>query len=116
MFYKEVVDAWIEMRNNIYKTKPKTFNDIRQQMIWGNKYINAKGKCIVYKTWIDSNIIYINDLISEYGGICEHVVLSYLNCKTIWLIEILKLKQAISKTWLNILTTVASLRTKVKQL
>ena len=116
MFYKEVVDAWIEMRHNIYKTQPKTFNDIRQHIIWGNKYIKAKGKCIVYKTWIHSKIIYINDLISEYGRICEHVVLSHLKCKTNWLIETLILKQAIPKTWLNIPTTEASLRTKVKQL
>ena len=46
MFYKEVVDAWIEMRHNIYKTKPKTLYDIRQHIIWGNKYIQVKGKCI----------------------------------------------------------------------
>ena len=56
----------------------------------------------------------MNDLLSEYSRICEHVVLSELKCKTNWLIEILNLKQAIPKTWLNILTTEASLRTKVK--
>ena len=33
--------------------------------------------------------------------------------KTKWLIESLKLKQAIPKTWLNIITTEASLCTKV---
>jgi len=36
--------------------------------------------------------------------------------KTKWLIESLKLKQAIPKTWLNIITTEASVGTKVKQL
>ena len=66
MFYKEVVDAWIEMRHNIYTTKPKTLYDIRQNIIWGNKYIQVKGKCIVYKTCIDSNISYNNVLLSEY--------------------------------------------------
>jgi len=38
------------MRPLIDKTKPKTFYDIRQQVIWGNKYIKLKGKCLVYNT------------------------------------------------------------------
>ena len=37
MFYKEVVDAWIEIRNNIYKTKPKTCYDIRQRNYLGKQ-------------------------------------------------------------------------------
>ena len=49
MFYKEVVDAWIEMRNNIYKTKPKTFNDIRQQMIWGTSIVMLKENVLYIK-------------------------------------------------------------------
>ena len=34
-FHKELINIWIEMRPLIDKTKPKTFYDIRQQVIWG---------------------------------------------------------------------------------
>jgi len=60
------------MRPLIDKTKPKPFYDIRQQVIWGNNYIKLKGKCLVYKHWIDTNIVYVNDLTMD-----PYVNLSY---------------------------------------
>jgi len=59
--------------------KPKTFYNIRQQVIWGNTYIKHKGKCLVYKHWIDSNIVYVNDLLSDDGSICDLIILTKLN-------------------------------------
>ena len=38
-FHKELINIWIEMKPLIDKTKPKTFYDIRQQVIWGNIHI-----------------------------------------------------------------------------
>ena len=109
-----MINIWIEIRPLIDKTKPKTFYDIRQQVIWGNKYIKLKGKCLVYKHWIDSNIVYVNDLLSDDGSICELIILTKLNKTQNWIIEYLRLKKAIPKTWLTLLTTESSIRTKVK--
>ena len=67
------------MRPRIDKTKQTTFYDIRQQVIWGNKYIKLKGKCLVYKHWIDSNIVYVNDPLSDDGSLCELIILTKLN-------------------------------------
>ena len=64
------------MRPLIDKIKPNTFYDIRQQVIWGNKYIKLKGMCLVYKHWIESNIVYVNNLLSDDGSICELIILT----------------------------------------
>ena len=39
---------------------PHNFREIRKQIIWGNKYIKYKGKCLVKVNWIKSGIIIIN--------------------------------------------------------
>ena len=83
-FHKDLIAIWIEMRPLIDKTKPKTFYDIRQQAIWGNKYIKLKGKRLVYKHWIDSNIVY--DLLPDDRSICELIILTKLNKTQIWII------------------------------
>jgi hypothetical protein len=38
---------------------PHNFREIRKQIIWGNKYIKYKGKCLVKVNWIKSGIIFI---------------------------------------------------------
>ena len=96
------------------KQNQKTFYDIRQQVIWGNKYIKLKGKCLVYKHWIDLNIVYVNDPLSDDGSLCELIILTKLNKTQNCIIESLKLKKVIPKTWLRLLTTESSILTKVK--
>jgi hypothetical protein len=48
---------------------PHNFREIKKQIIWGNKYIKYKGKCLVKVNWIKSGIIFINDILDEYGHI-----------------------------------------------
>jgi hypothetical protein len=46
------------------------------QIIWGNKYIKYKGKCLVKVNWIKSGIIFINDISDEYGHISEYKIIA----------------------------------------
>jgi hypothetical protein len=46
------------------------------QIIWGNKYIKYKGKCLVKVNWIKSGIIIINDILDEYGHISEYKIIA----------------------------------------
>lgn len=43
----------------------KNFANIRKQLIWGNKYIKVDGRSLLLNNWINSNLIYINDLLNE---------------------------------------------------
>ena len=94
--------------------QPNTFYDIRKQVLWGNKYIKRNGKCLIFHNWIESNIIYVNDILSNEGTISEAYILNKLNNKRNWVSEIYSIKQSIPKTWLNILKKEISVKSQVK--
>ena len=43
------------------------FAEIRKQLIWGNKFIMFKNKSLMFDNWINSDLIYINDILNEKG-------------------------------------------------
>ena len=47
---------------------PQNAADIREEIFWGNKYIQTKGKTIYFKHWNNSNINFIDDLIDNEGN------------------------------------------------
>ena len=94
--------------------KPNIFYDIRKQVLWGNKYIKRNGKCRIFHNWIESNIIYVNDILSNEGTISEVDVLNKLNNNRNWVSEIYAIKQSIPKTWLNVLKQDISVKSQVK--
>jgi hypothetical protein len=51
----------------------KYFANIRKQLIWGNKYIKVKGQSLRFNNWIESNLIYINDLLVEKEKISQEI-------------------------------------------
>ena len=87
---------------------------IYANVLWGNKYIKRNGKCLIFHNWIESNIIYVNDILSNEGTISEAYILNQLNNKRNWVSEIYSIKQSIPKTWLNILKQDISVKSQVK--
>ena len=103
----------IKYRNSD-KYLPNEFKTIRQQLIWGNKRIKLKGKSLIFRNWIDSNIKYINDIIDEEGNISENLIYTKLKTRSNWISEITQIKNAIPKSWINILKRNDSRKTKVR--
>ena len=62
-------------------------------------YKPYKGKCLVKVNWIKSGIIFINDILDEYGQISEYKIISKLRNKQNWISELNILKKAIPKLW-----------------
>ena len=57
----------------------QTFNrEIRNQNIWGNKYIKFNNKSLIYKNWIDSNLLYVNDITDENGRVSQDYLIEKL--------------------------------------
>jgi hypothetical protein len=83
-FYKELLQTWITCRGRENKS-PHNFREIRKQIIWGNKYIKYKGKCLVKVNWIKSGNIFINDILDEYGHISEYKIIAKLRNKQNWI-------------------------------
>ena len=87
--------------------KPNSINEIAKQVIWGNKFIKFRGKFIHYKNWIDSDIIYIKDIVDHSGKINESCIYDKLKDKTNWIAEITVLKKSIPSSWTKTLKMAA---------
>jgi hypothetical protein len=79
-FYKEIINCWVEFGGGQTKT-PTNFREIRNQNIWGNKYIKFNNKSLIYKNWIDSNLLYVNDITDEIGRISQDYLIEKLKNK-----------------------------------
>ena len=113
IFYEDILKCWI----NVHKTsfsEVNNFEHIRKQIIWGNKFITFNKTSLIFKNWIHSNILFVNDIIDDQGQINEDIILHKLIKKTYWISEFNQLKNAIPKTWKNILKSDSSLKSKVK--
>ena len=71
-FYKEILQTWIKMSGGQTKTLSH-FAEIRKQLIWGNKFIMFKNKSLMFDNWINSDLIYINDILNENGEISQNL-------------------------------------------
>jgi len=58
-FYQNLLDIWINFRNH---TEPpfekKTLYNIKNQVIWRNKYLKINNKTLFLKHWIDAKLIF----------------------------------------------------------
>ena len=112
-FYLNMVETWRSNGGGSRDT-PKTFADIRNQVIWGNKFIQHNNRCLFYKHWMNDNIIYINDLLNRNGDIDVNLILSKLTNQQNWISELQTLKKAIPNHWKISLKSANSISTKVK--
>ena len=113
IFYKEVIYSWY-LSGGGNKT-PKSTNDIRSQHIWGNRFIQSKGKTLFFKAWKDSNINFIDDLLDKNGNFLSGTkILDKLKVKTNWIAEYKTLLRSIPLIWKEKLST-ANMEVKVKK-
>ena len=67
LFYLQMLHAWYQCNDN-----PDDVCDILTQVLWFNKNIMINKECIFYKKWYQNGIRYVNDLINDYGKICNY--------------------------------------------
>jgi hypothetical protein len=111
-FYKEIINCWVKFGGGQTKT-PTNFREIRNQNIWGNKYIKFNNKSLIYKNWIDSNLLYVNDIIDENGRVSQDYLTEKLKNKINYFSEFSQLKKAIHKEWYVQLSEEKSVKTTI---
>ena len=111
-FYKEILQTWIKMGGGQTKTLSH-FAEIRKQLIWGNKFIMFKNKSLMFDNWINSDLIYINDILNENGEISQNLILDKLIYKNNWISEFISLKKAIPNEWYHTLQAQNSIKSVV---
>ena len=75
LFYKEVVLSW--HTTNIVNCPPTNVFQIKNEIIWGNRYLLNNNKTLYMKRWIDADITHIGDLCDING----FITLQYLKEK-----------------------------------
>ena len=103
-FYGEVLRSWNKIGGGQNRT-PLNFADVRKQIIWGNKLIKFDHKTLLFNNWINSDLIYVNDILDENGEISHNFILNHLNNKSNWITEFTIMKKAIPKEWVDIIKT-----------
>ena len=111
--YLDIINTWLQI-NQSNKLTSKTYESIRKSVIWGNREIKFQGQCLIFKNWIDSGIIFVNDIIDMQGNLSDFFIFNNLRNKSDWISEISKLKAAIPAAWKYILKDEASIKSKVK--
>ena len=111
-FYKEIINCWVEFEGGQTKT-PTNFREIRNQNIWGNKYIKFNNKSLIYKNWIDSNLLHVNDITDENGRVSQDYLIEKLKNKINFFSEFSRLKKAIPKEWYVQLSEEKSVKTTI---
>jgi len=112
-YYKNLIEVWLNAKE-INQTNNLTFYQILKEIISGNRFIKFKNKCIFFKAWMNSNIIYINDLLNTDGIIDQNLIFNKLHNKTNYHIEKHTLLQSIPKHWNTLLKSKKSRKTKVR--
>ena len=108
----EILQTWIKMGGGQTKTLSH-FAEIRKQLIWGNKFIMFKNKSLMFDNWINSDLIYINDILNENGEISQNLILDKLKYKNNWISEFISLKKAIPNEWYHTLQAQNSIKSVV---
>ena len=107
------MQTWIKMGGGQTKTLSH-FAKIRKQLIWGNKFIMFKNKSLMFDNWINSDIIYINDILNENREISQNLILDKLKYKNYWISAFICLKKAIPNEWYHTLQAQNSIKSVVK--
>ena len=113
-FYNNILSLWVNAKSKVLQNEPKTFFDIRKEIIWGNRFIKNRGKSLIFKKWIDSNLIFVNDIFTKQGLLREDHIYNKLIDKSNWISEINILKKCIPKTWITTINSHHSKQTTVK--
>jgi hypothetical protein len=72
-----------------------------------------KNKSLMFDNWINSDLIYINDILNENGEISQNLILDKLKYKNNWIFECICLKKAIPNEWYPILQAQHSIKSVV---
>jgi hypothetical protein len=103
-FYGEVLRSWNKIGGGQTRT-PLNFADVRKQIIWGNKFIKFDHKTLLFNNWINSDLIYVNDILDKNGEISHNFILNRLYNKSNWITEFTIMKKEIPKEWVDIVKT-----------
>ena len=65
VFWQRVLSTWLINKRSL--VKDVTNAPLFDQCIWNNTNIMYKHKCLFFKGWLEANICYVRDILTETG-------------------------------------------------
>ena len=65
-FYVDILIAYNKCKGIMPFEKMSVF-EILNQPLWGNRLLMCDNKCIIFKEWIKSDLLYVKDLVNKNG-------------------------------------------------
>ena len=94
-FWKCLINSWSDLPRNV----PAAPTEIQSQPLWLNTNIKIDKKTILWKTWINHSVFFINDLMNDNGGLMTLKELSENFALNIPFTDYFGLISAIPKHW-----------------
>lgn len=111
-YYKHLIESWYNCKGLL--DRPVHFKDIRRQIIWGNRHVLHKNKPLWFQHWVDSGIVYVDDLLSEERSINPQYIRDKLKDKRNWVAEYYIVINSLPLEWRTCILSEESRRTNVK--
>jgi hypothetical protein len=93
-FYQEVLLAYNKCKT-IRPTIDITPYEVVTDILWGNERFKHEGKCLWFRSWIDSGILYVKDILDVDGKILKpDAIINKLKCTQNWISEYSIVKKA----------------------
>ena len=107
-FYQDIFTSYNKCKS-IKQFDRMSSSEYFSQIIWCNELFKVKNKCICFKNWINSGIIYVKDLFTLDGmWMSEEEIIRKLIKSSNWITEFLVVKKAIGSSPLKFNTSIAN--------
>lgn len=97
-YYKTMLEAVVKLNNIVY-LNPTNVTEIKNQLLWENRYITSNEKSIYFKVWLYSGFKTIGDIIVNNRILTPGEIIPNIREKQNGLMEYFTLINAIAKAW-----------------
>ena len=74
LFYRNILTVWQSLHSKV----PLTANEIKEEILWNNRFIKIGGKTVFYKAWVSKGILRIKDILNVHDNFLSFQTLKIL--------------------------------------
>ena len=64
LFYRNNLTVWQILHSKV----PLSVNEIKEEILWNNRFIKIGGKTVFYKAWVSKGILRIKDILNVHDN------------------------------------------------
>ena len=64
LFYRNILMVWQILHSKV----PLSVNEIKEEILWNNRFIKIGGETVFYKAWVSKGILRIKDILNAHDN------------------------------------------------